>query len=29
MARSEFSICKTKDGNDWILGEGNFGTVRV
>ena len=29
MKRSEFSICKTEDGDDWILGEGNFGTVRL
>ena len=27
MERSEFSICKTLDGDDWILGEGSFGKV--
>ena len=28
MKRSEFAICKTADGKDWVLGEGSFGTVR-
>ena len=28
MKRSEFAICKTEDGKDWVLGEGSFGTVR-
>ena len=29
MRRSEFAICKTKEGKDWVLGEGSFGTVRT
>ncbi len=29
MKRSDFAICKTKEGKDWVLGEGSFGTVRL